>query len=132
MKRIFLLAASFIFLPLLTIAQTPPAAANDGNGLQNLFKNLLAFIDTKFIPFLIGLAFLFFVINAIRYFVFQSAEEEGREKAKNLAIYSVLAFFTIVVFWGVINLLTSSLASLGINKTVPTSDYVEKNDKPTP
>ena len=126
MKRIFLLAVSFTLLPLLTIAQAPAASpATGGNGLQNFFKNLLTFIDTKLIPFLIGLAFLFFVINAIRYFVFEGAEEEGREKAKNLALYSVLAFFTMVVFWGIVNLLASSTGLQG--KAAPVPDYIEKN-----
>ena len=131
MNRIFLIALSLIIFPLLTFAQ-PAATAVKGNGLQNFFKNLLTFINDKFIPFLIGLAFLLFIINAIRYFVIGGAEEEGRENAKNLALYSVLAFFTIIIFWGVINMLTSSLTSLGINKNVPTPDYIEKNSKTTP
>jgi succinate dehydrogenase/fumarate reductase cytochrome b subunit len=131
MNRIFLIALSLVVFPLLTFAQ-PAATTVSGNGLQNFFKNLLAFINDKFIPFLIGLAFLFFIINAIRYFVIGGAEEEGRENAKNLALYSVFAFVTIIIFWGVINMLTSSLTSLGINKNVPTPDYIEKNSKPTP
>ena len=131
MKRIYLIALGFVVFPVLTLAQGAAPAAT-GNGLQNFFKNLLTFINDKFIPFLIGLAFLFFIINAIRYFVIGGAEEEGRENAKNLALYSVFAFITIVIFWGVINMLTSSLTSLGINKNVPTPDYIEKNSKPTP
>ena len=129
MKRIFLVALSFTLLPLLTFAQAPAAApATGGNGLQNFFKNLLAFINDKLIPFMIGVAFLFFVINAIRYFVIEGAEEDGREKAKNLALYSVLAFFTMIVFWGAVNLLASSTGLNG--KAAPVPDYIEKN--PTP
>ncbi len=131
MKRISLVALSFILLPLLTFAQTA-APTTSGTGLQNFFKNLLTFINNALIPSILGLAFLFFIINVIRYFVIGGAEEEGRENAKNLALYSVLAFVTIIVFWGIVNLLSSSLVSLGIDKTVPTSDYVDKNSKTTP
>jgi len=124
MKRIFLLAFSLVVLPLLTFAQAA-VPATGGNGLQNFFKNLLAFISDKLIPFLIAAAFLLFVINAVRYFVIQSAEEEGRENAKNLALYSVLAFVFLILFWGMVNLLTSSIGLQG--KSAPTPDYMELN-----
>jgi hypothetical protein len=117
MKRSYIFALSLALLPLLTYAQ--------GTGLQNLFTNLLSFISTTLIPFILGIAFLFFVINVFRYFIFGGANEEGRENAKNLAIYSVLAFVTIVLFWGLVNLLASSTGLGG--KDAPLPDYMEVN-----
>jgi hypothetical protein len=99
--------------------------ATHAQSLQTFIPNLVGFLNTVFIPFLLGIGFLFFAINAIRYFVFSSAEEQGREKAKSLAIYGVAAFVIIVVFWGVINLIT---ASIGLGGTAPPQpDYIDPN-----
>jgi len=107
-----LFALSLLVLPVVSHAQS----------LQDLVKNTTSFLGEIVIPFLIGIAFLAFVYNVIRFFVLGSTSEEGREKAKALAIYSVLAFTLIIIFWGIINLLTSSI---GLDdKNQPGSDYV--------
>ena len=113
MKKSILLLSSLALLPNM-------ASAQDGS-IQKIFTNLLAFFDTVLIPFLFGLAFLFFVINAIRFFVFESNNEDGREKARGLITYSVLGFVFLVIFWGLVNLLTSSLGLEGCR--APMSDY---------
>ena len=116
MKRSLFFAFSLTVLPVFAYAQT---------SLQTVFKNLGLFINSTIIPFILGLAFLLFVINAFRYFILGGDSDESREKAKSLALYSVLAFFVIIIFWGVINLLASSTGLEG--KTAPVPDYVEKN-----
>jgi hypothetical protein len=115
MKRFFSLASLFLALPMLVHAQ----------GLQTFVSNLVKFVNKTVIPFLLGIAFLIFAINAIRYFVFQGATEDGQKNAKNLATYGILAFVVILVFWGMVNLLAQSI---GLEKkTAPTSDYVKMN-----
>ena len=104
-------------LPFFALAQTTSA--------QSFIGNFLTFSNTVLIPFLIGIAFLFFTFNVIRYFVIGGGNDEGREKARNLALYGVLAFFIIVIFWGIVNILSSSLGFDG--KHTPTPDYLEKN-----
>ena len=84
----------------------------------------MTFSNNTLIPFLLGLAFLFVVINAIRFFVIGGAEAPSQEKAKALAIYGVAAFVVIVIFWGVVNLLSSSLGFTG--KKMPTPDYEQQ------
>ena len=37
------------------------------------------------------------------------ADEEKRQKGRNLMIYATIGFVLIVVFWGVINLIAGSL-----------------------
>jgi succinate dehydrogenase/fumarate reductase cytochrome b subunit len=117
MKRLYVLLAGLTLTPYFAFA------AN--SSLQTFFKNLVGFINKTVIPFILGIAFLIFVINAVRYFVFQSGEEEGRENAKNLALYSVLAFVVIILFWGIVNLVNSSVGLSG--KNAPTPDYLETN-----
>lgn len=100
-----------LLLPLVSHAQD----------VQSFLENFLLFLNNSVIPFLIGVAFLFFTYNAIRFFVLEGSSEEGRGKAKTLAIYGVAAFVLIITFWGIINLLTSSI---GLDDCdAPQSDY---------
>ena len=115
MKRIFSYTSALLLLPFFAHAQS----------LQVFFTNLITFINRVIIPFIVGIAFLFFIINVIRYFVIGAGNEESREKARSLAIYGVFAFVLIVVFWGIVNLLSSSIGLDG--KTAPTVDYVQIN-----
>lgn len=89
--------------------------------LQSSLAGITDFLGDSVIPFLLALAFLFFVINVVRFFIFQSHNEDGRKKAKGLAIYSISAFVIIVVFWGIINLLASSIGLDGCSQ--PENDY---------
>jgi hypothetical protein len=112
----------YIFLTVLLVLPTVVSA--QALSAQGFIKNFLIFSNTVLIPFLLGIAFLFFAFNAIRFFVVGGSNDDGRENARNLAIYSVLAFVIIVVFWGIVNLLAGSLGFAG--KNLPTPDYLEK------
>ena len=114
MNKITLTFSLFLLTPLVASAQS----------LQAFLPNLVTFISTTIIPFLFGMAFLFFVINVFRFFILGGANEEGREKAKYLAIYSISAFVFLIIFWGIINLLSSSL---GLIDQPPVSDYMQNN-----
>ncbi|MFM2423869.1 MAG: hypothetical protein RLZZ70_256 [Candidatus Parcubacteria bacterium] len=83
--------------------------AAGSNGLQNVIPALLGFIDSYLIPFLLGIAFLVFIWNAIKYFVIEGDNEDGHKNAKNLALYSVAAFVFIASFWSIVNILTSGI-----------------------
>lgn len=108
----------------------PFLASAQGLSAQGFIGNFLIFANTVLIPFLLGIAFLFFIFNVIRFFVVGGSNEDDHTKARDLAIYGVLAFVIIVVFWGIVNLLSSSLGFAG--KNVPTPDYLEKNGKSFP
>ncbi|USN91794.1 MAG: hypothetical protein H6782_02885 [Candidatus Nomurabacteria bacterium] len=107
---------------LLILAPLPALGATDS--LQTFLVSFVKFLSDVVIPFLMAVAFLFFIINVIRFFVFGSTNEEGRDKAKALAVYGVFAFVMMVIFWGIINLLSSSFGLGGKNS--PTPDYIEE------
>ena len=92
--------------------------------LQSYIGELVTILNNVVIPFILGISFLVFVINVIRFFVIGGTNEDAKEKAKQLAIYGVAAFVFIIVFWGIVNLLTSSfgLQRLG-NFESRCSDY---------
>lgn len=118
MRNLFIFPVLLFCVPLLASAQS----------LQTFLTTFVVFLNTVIIPFLFGAAFLFFAINVVRYFVLGSTSEDGREKAKYLAIYSILAFVILIVFWGVINLLVDSTDLGGWNQ--PTPDYIEQRNGP--
>lgn len=91
--------------------------------LFNYIELIPWFFSWVVIPFLFGVAFLFFVWNAIRFFVIEGNSEDGQEKAKSLMIYSLAAFVFLIIFWGVVELLTTSLGLYGEGPVCP--DYLQ-------
>ncbi|MBP6881332.1 MAG: hypothetical protein KBC35_01790 [Candidatus Pacebacteria bacterium] len=119
MKKYTFLFPLFLFTPLITHAAD----------LQTFLKNVMIFINNYVIIFLLGAAFLFFIINVVRFFIIGSTSDEGREKAKALAIYGVGAFVLIIILWGIVNMLVSSFGFGG--KAQPSQDYVDCKTKKT-
>lgn len=116
-KSLYALTATLVAFPAIASAQS----------LQNLLTNIPIFFNNVLIPFLFGIAFLIFVINAVRFFIIEGSNEEGRKKAKALAIYSVAAFVFLIIFSGIVNLLVET-TELG-GKDAPVSDYYERANK---
>jgi succinate dehydrogenase/fumarate reductase cytochrome b subunit len=112
MKKTFLASLFIFILPLVT---------NAANGIQTFLLNFMVFLNDTIVPFLMGIALLFFIVNVVRYFIIGSTNEDGREKAKALAVYGVSAFVSIVIFWGIINMFASSIGLDGY--TQPKPDY---------
>ncbi len=89
------------------------ATTGGGGKFEKLLKNILEFTNTVLIPFIIGIGFLVFVYGMFKYFIAGGADEEKRESGKQLMIYATLGFVLIIVFWGIVNLLTSSTGLQG-------------------
>jgi len=94
MQRIFL-AAALLSLPAPVFAAT----------LQEYMVAILMFINNTLIPSLFALAFLFFIINVVRYFIIGGASDDGRKSAKRLALWGIIAFVLMVSIWGIVNML---------------------------
>ncbi len=112
----------------IVLLATLPAISH-AQSLQILFTNIPKFIDNVLIPFLFGIAFLFFIYNTVRYFVFEGHSEDGREKAKAHIIYSVAAFVFLIIFYGIVNILADSTGLE--NQQAPCSDYMKMQGKCT-
>jgi hypothetical protein len=100
--------------------------------LQLYIAAFIEFLNSTIIPFMLGMAFLAFVINVIRFFVIGSSSPDSQAKAKSLAVYGIGAFVFIIVFWGIVGLLSSSLG-LNTNRPsqIPSSDYVPRDFSPS-
>lgn len=100
-------AAGALVLPMLASAQI----ADDGGGggeFQTLVENIVDFANDILIPAIIAIGFLVFVWGMFQFFIAGGANEEKKEQGKSLMIYATLGFVLIIVFWGIINLLTQS------------------------
>jgi hypothetical protein len=91
--------------------------------LITFLENILSFLNSTVVPFIIALAGLVFIWNAARYFIIQSAEEEARRKARALALWGIIAFVFLLSLWGIINIFVQGF---GFDNNTPlNSDYVE-------
>lgn len=104
--------------PQLTFAQL--ATKGGGGPLEDLLINILVFSNDILIPFIIGIGFLFFVWGMFQYFIFGGADEEKKAQGRSLMVNATLGFVLIIVFWGIVNLITSSTGLEGETvKSVP-------------
>jgi hypothetical protein len=110
MKKINIILGIALFTPLVSQAQL---TSGNGGAFEELLRNILIFSNEVLIPFIIGLGFLVFVWGMFQYFIAGGANEESREKGRKLMVNAVLGFVVIIVFFGVINMLTSSTGLQG-------------------
>jgi hypothetical protein len=111
----YLLALSLLLLPFSTYAQ-------EGGSLQGLLVGILGFINGTIIPLILGIAFLIFLINAVRFFIIGGDNTESQENARSLALYGVGAFVLILSLWGMVNFLADGFGFN--NDEAPTADYI--------
>ncbi len=95
---------TLLALPVIASAQFDPGGGEFGT----LLGNILGFTNGVLIPFILGIGFLVFVWGMFQFFIAGGANEEKKEKGKSLMVWAVVGFVLIIVFWGIINLLTSS------------------------
>lgn len=88
--------------------------------------DILRFIDSVVIPFILSIGFLLFVWGMFQYFIRGGANEEAKESGKSLIMYAIAGYVVILAFWGIINILTSGLGlEQGLNYTpevIPTGN----------
>jgi len=113
-------SAAFFLTPVFAFAADTTFDPTGGQ-IGELLENILIFSNDVLIPFIIGIGFLFFVWGMFRYFIMGGADEESKGKGKSLLINTLVAFVVIIIFWGVLNMLTSSTGLSGQTiQNVPT------------
>ena len=121
MKLLTILAA-FTFVPGIAAAQGI-AQSSDAGPFQDLLINILDFSNDVLIPFIIGIGFLVFVWGIFKYFIFGGANDEAKASGKSLIVWATVGFVAIIIFWGVVNLLSESTGlANGELRNIPTID----------
>lgn len=101
----FILLAAL--LPFVTFATSHGKGFDD---LNTFFGQASAFISKTLIPVLLAIAFLFFVVGMVRYFLYaQDDNTEGKKSGKNLMYWGILAFVLMVSIWGIVTLVSEGL-----------------------
>src|SRR3989338_11280367 len=94
----------------------PGVALAASDNLQSFLSGLAGFFNSTVVPILFALAFLFFLINATRYFIIGGDKEAERAKARTFATWGIIAFVLMVSIWGIVNLLVNGF---GIDNSGP-------------
>ena len=102
---------ALLLAPAVSSAQI--ADSSSGGAFEDLLENILVFINDVLIPFIIGIGFLVFVWGMFKFFILGGANDEKKEQGKSLMIYATIGFVLIIIFFGVINLLTESTGLTG-------------------
>ena len=113
MNHRILILALLVFTPIVTSAQT----------IQSLLFSFAVFISGTLVPLVFALAFFFFIYNTARYFILDAAKETERTKAKQFALWSIIAFVLMLSIWGIINLLVRDFGFMQSNPICP--DYMQ-------
>ncbi len=108
MKKIIIkisLLAIAIF-PLITSAQQY-AAVGQTKTLSDLATLIAGYLNIG-IYLIMGLAIVMFVWNIFIYYI-KGGDKVDRVEAGKYVMWSIIAFFIILSFWGLVNILTTSL-----------------------
>lgn len=91
--------------------------------IQSFIINIIYFINNSILPLLFGIAFFFFLWNAFQFFIVKGATDDGREKARRLMLWGILAFVIMVSIWGIVNMFVFDLGLAYSFPLVP--DYID-------
>lgn len=110
MKKVkYLISSSALYaLPFAAAAQITSTTGGGGQ-FEITLRNIMTFINSTLIPFIIAVGFLAFVWGMFQYFIAGGSNEESKEKGKSLMIWATVGFVMIIIFWGLINLIAGSI-----------------------
>lgn len=74
---------------------------------QGLIVTFSRFLTNIIFPFLVSVAFLYFIYNVAKFFIFKGAEDKARADGKRNAIWGIAAFVFIVSIWAIVDLFIS-------------------------
>jgi len=107
MNKIGLYVASFFLLPIIALAQT--LATELG---------IVVKIINALMPFIVGLAVLFFMWGVFQ-FIKSSGNEDELTEGRNRMIYGIIGIFVMVSVWGLVNLLDKTFGLNSGNIPLP-------------
>ena len=125
--------AASLVLGLFALTATAHAQTGEigGNTIGTYLASIVDFINVYLVPFLFAIAFIAFIWGVFTYFIAGGANEEQRDKGKQLVLWGVIGFVVMVSVWGLVNLVTNTLGfkDTNMDKTpdLPTFDIKKAN-----
>jgi len=121
--------ATVLALGLFAVTNTVYAQNGEigGSTIGAYLESIVGFINVYLIPFLFAIAFYVFIWGIFNYFIAGGANEEQRDKGKQLVMWGIIGFVIMVSVWGLINLVTNTLNfdESGTAPSLPTFDPAE-------
>lgn len=95
-----------LLLPLVALAQgvTQAPPTSGGRTLASLI-DLIAYYLNLVLGLMMAVAVVMFVFYVIKYFIMPN---EDRKQAGSYVMYSVIGFFVILSFWGLVNIVQNT------------------------
>jgi Type IV secretion system pilin len=73
----------------------------------DIIYQIIGYFNTA-IYVIMSLAVIFFVWNVFKYFIMKSDNPTERAEAGKYVLYSLIGFFVILSFWGLVNIFTNT------------------------
>ncbi len=86
------------------LAFSPAVAFAEGKTLKTLIDLVVSYLN-MILVLLMGVGIVIFVFYVVKYFVMPNAD---RTEAGKYVMYSVIGFFIILSFWGIVNILQNT------------------------
>lgn len=96
-------------------AMTPFLASAQEKNLAWLVVLVVQYLNYA-VYLIMGLAIVMFVWNIYKYFIAGGDNADGKKEAGMYVMWSVIGFFVILSFWGLVNILTNTVK---LNNNVP-------------
>lgn len=111
MKKLFIKFGASLapFAPLVALA-APSAEFSEAKGYLG---GLTDFINTTIIPLIFVVGIVVFIFGMYLYFIQGGADDEKRNKGKQLLLWSLIGFVLMISVVGIINLLGNSAGFTG-------------------
>lgn len=131
----FASALSFSFIvflvPMIASAQTSGGGKFNGAVIGGYLQGIVTFINSFVIPFIFAIAFIVFIWGIFMYFIAGGANEEQRDKGKQLVFWGIIGFVVMMTMWGIVNLLVASTNLKEKNNVdLPTFEWPGSGAKP--
>lgn len=117
-----------IILGIMALAATPFMAQAATVGTLGQLLGVVNSIVTALLPFIIGLAVLYFTWGVFQ-FVGAAGDEEARKSGRDKMIYGIIGIFVMVSVWGLVRLLEGTFTTTKTalpppeTPTVPTTGF---------
>jgi hypothetical protein len=104
----------FKYILSIGIAVMPVTALAATNGtLKTIVSTIISYLNIALV-LMMALAIVMFTFYVIKYFVLPN---ENRSEAGQYVMYSIIGFFVILSFWGIVNIVQNSFGLGNTNNT---------------
>ncbi len=86
--------------------------------IGTVISNVVRIMNNVLVPAIFAIAFLVFIWGMFQHFILGGADEEAREKGKQLMIYGIVGFVLMLSLWGLVNVIAGGLGFGGASTPV--------------